>query len=50
MDTGLRTDAADVLAGVGRHWAWVLGFGIVTLLAGPVASGPEASCATSSTT
>ena len=34
MDRTQRTDAADVLAGVGRHWGWVLGFGIVTLLAG----------------
>jgi uncharacterized membrane protein HdeD (DUF308 family) len=34
MDRELRTDAADVLAGVGRHWGWVLTFGIITLLAG----------------
>ena len=34
MDRGLRTDAADILAGIGRHWGWVLTFGIVTLLAG----------------
>jgi uncharacterized membrane protein HdeD (DUF308 family) len=34
MDRQLRGDAADVLAGVGRHWGWVLFFGIVTLLAG----------------
>jgi len=34
MDRGLRTDAADMLAGIGRHWGWVLTFGIVTLLAG----------------
>jgi uncharacterized membrane protein HdeD (DUF308 family) len=34
MDRELRTDAADMLAGVGRHWGWVLVFGIVTLLAG----------------
>jgi uncharacterized membrane protein HdeD (DUF308 family) len=34
MDPELRTDAADMLAGVGRHWGWVLVFGIVTLLAG----------------
>lgn len=25
---------ADVLAQLGRHWGWVLGFGIITLLAG----------------
>jgi uncharacterized membrane protein HdeD (DUF308 family) len=37
MDRTQRTDAADVLAGVGRHWGWVLGFGIVTLLAGLLA-------------
>jgi uncharacterized membrane protein HdeD (DUF308 family) len=34
MDRQPRGDAADVLAGVGRHWGWVLFFGIVTLLAG----------------
>jgi uncharacterized membrane protein HdeD (DUF308 family) len=34
MGRELRTDAADVLAGVGRHWGWVLTFGIITLLAG----------------
>jgi uncharacterized membrane protein HdeD (DUF308 family) len=34
MDRQPRGDAADVLAGVGRHWGWVLTFGIVTLLAG----------------
>jgi uncharacterized membrane protein HdeD (DUF308 family) len=34
MDRQLRTDAADLLAGVGRHWGWVLAFGIITLLAG----------------
>jgi uncharacterized membrane protein HdeD (DUF308 family) len=34
MDRQLRGDAADVLAGVGRHWGWVLFFGVVTLLAG----------------
>jgi uncharacterized membrane protein HdeD (DUF308 family) len=33
MDRTLRTDAADVLAGIGRHWGWALAFGIVTLLA-----------------
>jgi uncharacterized membrane protein HdeD (DUF308 family) len=37
MDRELRTDAADVLAGVGRHWGWVLFFGIITLLAGLLA-------------
>jgi uncharacterized membrane protein HdeD (DUF308 family) len=34
MDRDLRTDAADMLAGIGRHWGWVLTFGIITLLAG----------------
>jgi uncharacterized membrane protein HdeD (DUF308 family) len=34
MDAGLRRDTADMLAGVGRHWGWVLAFGIITLLAG----------------
>ena len=34
MDNQPRGDAADMLAGVGRHWGWVLFFGIVTLLAG----------------
>jgi uncharacterized membrane protein HdeD (DUF308 family) len=34
MDNQRRGDAADMLAGVGRHWGWVLTFGVVTLLAG----------------
>jgi uncharacterized membrane protein HdeD (DUF308 family) len=34
MNRELRGDAADMLATVGRHWGWVLTFGIVTLLAG----------------
>ena len=34
MDREVRTDAADMLADVGRHWGWVLAFGIITLLAG----------------
>ena len=34
MDRQLHGDVADTLAGVGRHWGWVLFFGIVTLLAG----------------
>jgi uncharacterized membrane protein HdeD (DUF308 family) len=37
MDRESRTDAADMLAGVGRHWGWVLVFGIITLLAGLLA-------------
>ncbi len=31
---GSRVDANDMLGRVGRHWGWVLAFGIVTLLAG----------------
>jgi uncharacterized membrane protein HdeD (DUF308 family) len=31
---GRREDPADMLARVGRHWGWVLGFGIVTFLVG----------------
>lgn len=36
MTTGqhLRTDPADMLARVGRHWGWLLAFGIVTVAAG----------------
>ena len=34
MDRTLSKDVAEVLAGVGRHWGWVLTFGILTLLAG----------------
>ena len=34
MDSQPHGDAADVLAGIGRHWGWVLAFGIITLLAG----------------
>ena len=36
MTTGqqLRTDPADMLARVGRHWGWLLAFGIITLAAG----------------
>jgi uncharacterized membrane protein HdeD (DUF308 family) len=30
----LRTDPADMLARVGRHWGWLLTFGIITLAAG----------------
>jgi uncharacterized membrane protein HdeD (DUF308 family) len=36
MDRRVRGDAADVLAGVGRHWGWVLAFGIITLIGGIV--------------
>jgi uncharacterized membrane protein HdeD (DUF308 family) len=34
MARELRGDPADMLAGIGRHWGWVLFFGIVTVLAG----------------
>ena len=37
MDGTLREDVAEVIAGVGRHWGWVLTFGILTLLAGLLA-------------
>ena len=30
-------DIADVLAGIGRHWGWLLTFGIITVLAGVLA-------------
>jgi uncharacterized membrane protein HdeD (DUF308 family) len=29
-----RGDAADLMAGVGRHWGWVLAFGVITLVTG----------------
>jgi len=34
MDQELGGDAADTLARVGRHWGWVLAFGVVTVLVG----------------
>jgi len=34
MAQEFRGDPADVLAGIGRHWGWVLFFGIVTVLVG----------------
>ena len=33
----LRGDPADMVARVGRHWGWVLGFGIVTFVLGILA-------------
>lgn len=30
----VRTDAADMLGRIGRHWGWALTFGIITVLAG----------------
>jgi uncharacterized membrane protein HdeD (DUF308 family) len=29
-----RGDAADMMATVGRHWGWILAFGVITLLTG----------------
>src|SRR3984957_17176484 len=29
-----RGDAADVMATVGRHWGWILSFGVITLITG----------------
>jgi uncharacterized membrane protein HdeD (DUF308 family) len=34
MTADVRGDPADVVARVGRHWGWVLAFGIITLLIG----------------
>ncbi len=34
MAAGTRTDPADVLDRVGRHWGWALAFGIITVLVG----------------
>jgi uncharacterized membrane protein HdeD (DUF308 family) len=34
MTEASRPDAADMLARVGRHWVWVMAFGILTILAG----------------
>jgi uncharacterized membrane protein HdeD (DUF308 family) len=34
MDQQTGGDAADTLARVGRHWGWVLAFGVVTVLTG----------------
>jgi uncharacterized membrane protein HdeD (DUF308 family) len=31
-----RGDAADMMATVGRHWGWILSFGVITLLTGIV--------------
>jgi uncharacterized membrane protein HdeD (DUF308 family) len=31
---GMRGDPADMVARVGRHWGWVLAFGIITVLIG----------------
>ncbi len=34
MPAGTRADPADMIARVGRHWGWVLAFGIVTVVIG----------------
>ena len=36
MVTELRRDPADMVAGLGRHWGWILAFGIITLAVGVV--------------
>lgn len=37
MATGMRGDPADLMARVGRHWGWVLAFGIITAALGILA-------------
>jgi uncharacterized membrane protein HdeD (DUF308 family) len=37
MADPLRSDIADVLGGVARHWGWVLAFGVLTLAVGVAA-------------
>ncbi len=37
MAAGISGDPADLVARVGRHWGWVLAFGIITALIGIVA-------------
>ena len=34
MAAGTRPDPADLVARVGRHWGWVLAFGIITVVIG----------------
>ena len=34
MPASTRTDPADLVARVGRHWGWVLAFGIITVIVG----------------
>jgi uncharacterized membrane protein HdeD (DUF308 family) len=34
MAAGMRADPADLVARVGRHWGWILTFGIITLVIG----------------
>ena len=37
MPAGTSLDPADMVARVGRHWGWVLAFGIITVLLGIIA-------------
>jgi uncharacterized membrane protein HdeD (DUF308 family) len=37
MDAEPRRDEAQLVVGAGRHWEWVLAFGIVTIVAGILA-------------
>ena len=37
MAVGTRRDAADIMTRVGRHWGWLLAFGIITLAIGVAA-------------
>ncbi len=37
MPARMNADPADMVARVGRHWGWVLAFGIVTVLLGIIA-------------
>ena len=34
MSPDARTDIADSMASLGRHWIWLLSFGVLTLIAG----------------
>ncbi|HEX7994185.1 MAG TPA: DUF308 domain-containing protein [Streptosporangiaceae bacterium] len=37
MSAGTSVDPADLVARVGRHWGWLLAFGIITVLLGIIA-------------
>ena len=37
MSPNPRIDAADRIAAIGRHWIWLLTFGILTVIAGVAA-------------
>jgi uncharacterized membrane protein HdeD (DUF308 family) len=37
MPAGTSVDPADLVARVGRHWGWLLAFGIITVLLGIIA-------------